>query len=169
MEKKDSGSADIREIMTDIKKKAHGAGYECDFAEYGDMPEKRETRKDSLKREAERVNDLNTINKGYYVGYDPAVDKGSPIRAKLGSMIRVRVSPLLERRNSWCASVVRVLNNMSERLTEMNTTFEESDPALMKIKIEELELKLYNASKQIEVMGTRIAELEKALDQKGDK
>ena len=95
MEKKDSGSADIREIMTDIKKKAHGAGYECDFAEYGDMPEKRETRKDSLKREAERVNDLNTINKGYAVSYDPRVDKGSPIRAKLGSMIRVRVSPLM--------------------------------------------------------------------------
>jgi len=161
-------SVDIKKIMAEIKKKASNIDYNGDIEGVDGMPERLpKTLKTAINKEEQRA-DIDTINNEYYADYDASVDAGSPIRAKLGSMIRVRIAPILARRNRWSASVVRVLNTHNTQVFEMKGAMDNSDPELMKVQINELELKLRMAVKQIEVMNSRISELEKALEKSGE-
>ena len=161
----DRKSVDVKKIMAEIIEKAEGISRAEDIPDFDDMPDEytgrfREVNEKELKEE------LESVNREYYAEYDRAVDIGSPIRAKLGSMIRVRLAPILEKRNKWAAGVVRVLNQLSTRIAEMNSVLEDSEPERMKIQIEELEVRLFTAVRQMEVMNSRIAELEKALEKR---
>ena len=162
-------SVDIKKIMTEIKKKAHGADYNEDLLGFDSVSDERAEKRRIAVREDEFRADIETINRQYIAGYDRSVDIGSPIRAKLGSMIRVRITPIIDKRNIWCASVVRILNQLNSGFSEMKNIIDESDPQLLKNQVNELELKLYMAMKQMEVMNSRITELEKALEKKGEK
>lgn len=164
----DKNSVDIKEIMTEIKKKAHGAENVGDFAGFDAVSAEYPERLISAVSEFELQRDMGTVTGEYHAAYDPAVDIGSPIRAKLGSMIRVRIAPILEKRNKWCGAAAKILKHLYSDVTEMKGVMERSDPQLLKLRADELELKLHNAMKQIEVMSSRITELEMALEKKGE-
>ena len=161
-------SVDIKKIMTEIKKKAHGAGYSDDLLGFDTVSEELTEKQRIAVMEDQLRADIETVNRQYHAGYDSSVDIGSPIRAKLGSMIRVRLTPIIDKRNIWSASVVRILNQLNSGFADIKSIIDESDPQLLKNQVNELELKLYMAMKQMEVMNSRITELEKALEKKGE-
>lgn len=160
----DNNMVDIKKIMAEIKSKANGVDCKGDIVDIDGMPSQLTERMKNKIKEEDIKTDLEIINSEYHAEYNLAADAGSPIRAKLGSMIRVRVTPVFNKRNNWCASAVRLFNYLSKQVSEIKRSVDKSDPELMRVQIDELEMKLRMATKQIELLGSRITELEKAVN-----
>lgn len=165
----DGKNVNVKEIMRDIEAKAQGITVKDDIPDFNGIPSDKVIIMPSTVNQEELDSNLKLANRDWYAAYDSSADSKASENEKYETVIKARLTPILKKKNEWSANIVRVLNNLCLKTEEISRKVKKGDPELMKIQLDELELKLFTAVRQMEVMNTRIAELEKALEKKGDK